>query len=179
MAVLKIRNARTDDARAIATIQVDASRAAYAGIVPHGYLERLTVEKRMSIWRQLISAPGEVEQTIVGDDGEHIQAYAHYGRSRDPSANRTTGELYSLYVAPHHWRSGFGQQLLAASIRGIAGMGFNTATLWVLAANKPARQFYERFGWVADGIAKGDEGRIEARYRIDLIAQADPCKCAH
>ena len=171
MAVLNIRNARADDAHAIATIQIDASRAAYAGIVPPGDLERLTVEKRTAIWTQLIGAPGEVEQTIVGEDGEHIQAYAHYGQSRDPGADRATGELYSLYVAPNHWRSGIGRQLLAASVRGIAGMGFDSATLWVLAANKPARRFYERLGWVADETTKGDEGRIEARYRIDLAAQ--------
>jgi ribosomal protein S18 acetylase RimI-like enzyme len=171
MTLLNIRNAGADDAHAIATIQVDASRAAYAAIVPHGYLERLTVEKRTAVWTQLISANGEFEQTIVGEDGERIQAYAHYGRSRDPNAAQTTGELYSLYVAPDRWRCGLGQQLLAASIRRLASMGFDTATLWVLAANTPARQFYERFRWAPDGTEKGDEEQIETRYRIDLSAQ--------
>ena len=120
------------------------------------------------MWRELITAKCGAEQIIIGEDDAQIRAYAHYGCSRDPSAGQTTGELYSLYVAPDQWRRGFGQRLLAASIRGLASAGFDGVTLWVLRGNEPARRFYERFGWRTDGIEKGNEERKEIRYRIDL-----------
>jgi len=170
MALLNIRNATVNDASAIAAIQVDAWRAAYATIIPQKHFDGLTVEKRSVVWRELITAKCGSEQVIIGEVDAQICAYAHYGRSRDPSAGQTTGELCSLYVAPNHWRRGFGQQLLAASIRELAGAGFGRATLWVLAQNKPARQFYGRFGWETDGAEKGNEERKEIRYRIDLSA---------
>ena len=170
MALLNIRNATVNDAGTIAGIQVDAWRTAYAAIIPQRHFDGFTVEKRSVVWRELITAKCGSEQIIIGEEDAQICAYAHFGRSRDPSAGQTTGELYSLYVAPDHWRRGFGRQLLAASIRGLAGAGFDMATLWVLKGNKPARQFYEQFGWGTDGVEKGNEERREIRYWIDLSA---------
>jgi hypothetical protein len=38
---------------------------------------------------------------------------------------------------------------------GWSACGSMLATLWVLALNEPARRFYERSGWAADGIERG------------------------
>jgi ribosomal protein S18 acetylase RimI-like enzyme len=170
---LNIRNAMADDALAIAALQVEASRAAYELFVPSGYFDGLAVGKRTAVWKQLIAAKRGDEQIIVGEEGKLLRAYAHYGRSRDPDAVKSTGELFSLYVAPAHWRCGFGQQLLAAGLRGLVSMRFDAATLWVLALNEPARRFYERSGGAADGIERGiNPGISEARYWISTRAAA-------
>ena len=42
------------------------------------------------------------------------------------------------------------------------------AVLWVLEANSPARGFYERCGWVADGTRRSHAGAVAARYRVGL-----------
>jgi ribosomal protein S18 acetylase RimI-like enzyme len=162
-----IRKAAAKDARAIALIQVGASRAAYGAAVPPGYFDRLSESNRMSAWSEMIANQSDFEQIIVGEENSHIRGYAHFGRSRDPGVPPNVGELYSLYVDPLHWQRGLGRQLLAASLRGLASMTFDTATLWVLAANRPARGFYERFGWTANRSEKAVHGNIvEIRYRI-------------
>lgn len=174
MAFLKIRNATAHDAPTIAAIQVSASQKAYAGIVSPDNLKRLTVPTRTSVWTQLIAAAREPEQIMVGEEADLPCCYAHFGRSRDADATDTAGELYSLCVDPGRWRRGFGRHLLAASMRRLKELGFNDATLWVLAANNQARRFYERFGWNIDGTEKGpDNNVIKIRYRCQL-----PTGCA-
>jgi ribosomal protein S18 acetylase RimI-like enzyme len=124
----------------------------------------------------------DTEQIIVAEESGQIHGYAHFGPSRDPSAPPSTAELYSLYVAPSHYRRGFGRRLLAESLRELARMTFDDVTLWVLGTNRPARAFYERFGWTADGSEKvGHPAMTEVRYRTasdqwadaDIDAQAD------
>jgi ribosomal protein S18 acetylase RimI-like enzyme len=169
LAFLKIRNATASDAAAIAAIQVAASQNAYADIVSPDYLKRLAVPTRTSVWTQLITGASEPEQIMVGEEADLLCCYAHFGRSRDADATDTTGELYSLYVDPGSWRRGFGRHLLAASMRRLSDLGFNDATLWVLAANSQARRFYEQFGWGIDGTEKGpDNNVIKIRYRCQL-----------
>ena len=91
---------------------------------------------------------------MIGEEADCVRGYAHSGRSRDLDATGTTGELCSLYVNPNSWRCGFGRQLLTVSMRRLGDLGFNTATLWVLAANSQARRFYEQCGWGPDGTEK-------------------------
>jgi hypothetical protein len=50
--------------------------------------------------------------------------------------------------------------------------GYVDAVLWVLAANRRARRFYEREGWRPDGAELTDDTRgfpiTELRYRREL-----------
>lgn len=161
-----VRSASCEDAGAIAVIQVEASQAAYGAFAPPGYFYGFTVPRRIAAWRTMIAGRLDTEQIIVADESRQIRGYANFGPSRDPGAPPNTGELYSLYVAPPHWRRGFGRRLLTESLRNLAGMAFDDVTVWVLAANRPARAFYERFGWSADGCEKaGHPAMTEVRYR--------------
>jgi GNAT superfamily N-acetyltransferase len=170
-ASLSIRNASCADAAAIAAVQVDASRAAYGSFAPPGYFEGFTVSRRTTAWRTIIADQADRERLIVGEESEHSAGYAHFGCSRDAGATSSVGELYSLYVAPAHWQRGFGTQLLQASVCGLAHMHFDTATLWVLAQNRRAREFYERFGWTPDGAEKqAHPAMTEIRYRSPPLA---------
>jgi ribosomal protein S18 acetylase RimI-like enzyme len=173
LAPLKIRNTTVDDAPEIAAIQVAASRTAYAGIVPADYLKGLTVPTRAAAWAQLIATANEPERIMVGEEADCVRGYTHFGRSRDLDATETTGELYSLYVNPISWRREVDRELLAVSCSGLGDSGFNTATLWVLAANRQARCFYERCGWNSEGTEKGlDDSLIDIRYRLQLSTSA-------
>jgi len=166
MGDLTIRDGEARDAQAIAKIQVNASRVAYAGIfssVPPS----MTVESRIPVWHDLIAVAGGQQRLLVAEQSAEICGYAHFGptRDRDQSAS-PAAELYSIYVTPERWRHGIGSELLIQSTKLLGEAGFASCTLWVLAQNGNARRFYERHGWQPDGTERPVDGPIlELRYR--------------
>jgi GNAT superfamily N-acetyltransferase len=75
------------------------------------------------------------------------------------------GELHALHVLPEQWGHGIGSALHDVAIDLLAGGGYDTAWLWVLAANDRARRMYEHRGWTpcADTI-RDYLGVQELRY---------------
>jgi ribosomal protein S18 acetylase RimI-like enzyme len=57
-----------------------------------------------------------------------------------------TGALYALYVLPSRQRQGCGRRLVQAVARRLVASGMRSVLVWVLAANIPARRFYEALG---------------------------------
>jgi GNAT superfamily N-acetyltransferase len=80
--------------------------------------------------------------------------FVSYGPSRDHDAPETGGEIYGLYVHPHAWSTGKGQQLHDGALAALAAGGSTVVTLWVLTSNDRARCFYSRHGWQLDGATK-------------------------
>ena len=75
-------------------------------------------------------------------------------RSRSRAATRTRARgrpRSALYIEPSRWRAGVGRALLAEALARLRAAEWSEVTLWVLAGNSPARAFYERFGFAADG----------------------------
>jgi GNAT superfamily N-acetyltransferase len=134
-----IRRATTSDAAAIARVQAETWRAAYAGILPDSVLDAMSVSAGASRWEGHIANDG-VAVWVAGD----VDAFASAGPSRDEDRHGTT-ELYALYVHPRAQRRGLGAALLGAAIE------HGATTLWVLADNAAGRAFYEACGWSADG----------------------------
>ncbi|WP_176159637.1 GNAT family N-acetyltransferase [Prosthecobacter debontii] len=162
-----IRSATTSDARSIAEIHVSAWRAAYQGILPEGYLNRFSVEKREQIWK------GACEQDdsdlLVATTRSEVVGFCHLTPSRDQDSE-DAGEITSIYLAPEQKRRGLGRALVEASLALASAQGFERITLWVLVENLPARQFYEALGFRPDGMLKeetdGDVCLREMRYQI-------------
>ena len=65
-----VRRAGLDDAKAIATIHVQAWQTAYQGIVPSAVLESLSVEQREALWRHTLER--KASETWVADDDDHV-----------------------------------------------------------------------------------------------------------
>jgi ribosomal protein S18 acetylase RimI-like enzyme len=169
---LKIRGAGPEDAPDIATLHVRAWRAAYPGIVPDEVLARLSIPDRSARWREQLADGPEQQRTLVAEDQGAVVGFVAMGPNRDPFADPGTAEVYAIYVDPELWGRGIGSSLLARGVEELRGAGHPSATLWVLAANEPARRFYESRGWEADGSTKlypaGDVELAEVRYRIEL-----------
>ena len=55
----QIRRARRTDARAIAQIQVETWRSAYAGILPDRVMVDMSVDSKASYWRRVIDRQGQ------------------------------------------------------------------------------------------------------------------------
>jgi GNAT superfamily N-acetyltransferase len=74
-------------------------------------------------------------------------------------AARPTGELCALYVHPARWRRGVGRALFDAAAAWLGARGRRRLLVGVLAANAPARRFYEAAGgrWLGVRVFE-DEG---------------------
>jgi hypothetical protein len=89
-----IRSATPIDARAIATIHVEAWRAAYRGIVPDEYLDSLSIDGRESAWRQNLLAADT--STWVAQESDAIVGWISVGASRDTDAGTSAGEIWAV-----------------------------------------------------------------------------------
>lgn len=162
-----IRPATVKDAEAIAEVHVASWREAYSGVVDDESIEELDVAARTERWRsQLADLPAETTVWVAEEDGAVI-GFASLGPSRDEDAERTTYEIYTIYLEPHAWGHGVARELMRTVLAAVP-QG-SSVTLWVLAANERARHFYRRNGFVDDGIERLEEiGRRQhrqVRYR--------------
>ncbi len=160
----RVRRAVVEDADAVGAVHVAAARAAYRGVMPDDYLNSQDPELRSDRWREALSAGGGGGLAVlpegrgillVAEDGMGtIVGIAAVGRDR---ADPTCGELQMINVAPNGWGKGVATPLLRSAERELLEKGFQEAILWVLESNVRARRFYEREGWLADGMMKEEE----------------------
>ena len=169
------RDARLEDAAAIAAAQVAAWRGAYHGLMPPAYLAALDANRARERWERWLRTGGPV--MVVEAHGE-VVGFCRYGASRDPDAGEVTGEVMAINLRPASWRQGLGRQLLLAAIGRLREAGFAEATLWVLRGNERARRFYQALGWQADGAERVETELTgsplhEVRYRLRLSGEGD------
>jgi GNAT superfamily N-acetyltransferase len=90
--------------------------------------------------------------------------------SRDEDADERVAEIGAIYVNPDIWRAGVGSALMDAALAELRADGWKSVSLWVLAGNQQARDFYARFGFEPDGaeIAHETSGQTEIRLRTSL-----------
>ncbi|MGW7332642.1 N-acetyltransferase family protein [Streptomyces sp. NPDC054840] len=163
-----VRTMTEADVAAVSEIRVTGWKAAYAGIVPQPYLDRMTAEADARLRRQHFTKPDKVAVDLIAvDDQGSVVGWACLGPSRSAG-----GELYALYVQPSLIGSGIGRTLLRAVHATARARGFDSVLLWVLTDNTRARRFYERAGYVADGAVQADDydgvSLTEVRYRLAL-----------
>lgn len=151
-----LRRATPADAAAVARVQVDGWRAAYAGLMPDTLLARLSVADRTARWTRILTSPDSpLHRTFVAEAGEGILGFASIGTARDPDLDSAAAaELYAIYVHPAAIRRGIGRALFERARGEIRDHGYRRMTLWVLAGNAPAIRFYEAMGLSADGAEK-------------------------
>ena len=152
---MKIRPATAQDAAALAQIQVNSYRTAYAGLMPADYLARFTLEEQEQDWRNLLAQPtGDVLLVAETDRGE-IAGYA-VGRpgpvevpalqaGKELLAGAYDAEMVSLHVRQTLQKRGIGRALVRSMAQALRSQGCTSLALFVLAGN-PACKFYERLG---------------------------------
>ncbi len=159
-----IRSARSSDASALASIEVESWREAYQGLLPASHLASLDVIARTRWWAKRIKNLDGVSGVHVGESGRDAVGFVSYG----PAARRGWGEIFAVYVRPDRWRAGYGGRLLDAALVALGRHGFSRVELWVIRDNFAARSFYEAMGWrAAAGIRVESIGGVdvnEARY---------------
>lgn len=145
--VSTIRRANIEDAASIARIHVLGWQAAYRDIVPQAHLDAMTADKREVYWRQAI-AEGK-PRVRVATLGQEVVGWISFGRCRDLD-RCDGGEVWAIYAHPSHVATGVGRALWLEAKGDLAASGYSDVSLWVLARNSRARQFYERAGFTVD-----------------------------
>lgn len=180
-ASVRVRTATPGDVPAIADIHVRAWQRAYRGIMPDAFLDQLTPSQRIDRWEQAVSAPADEMTVLVAEDvvaaTATVVGFCSVCPLREPvpmDASASVGELYTMYVDGAVQGRGVGRTLIAAAEDRLRERGFARGVLWMLAENAPARAFYERAGWHADGVTKtvayGDRTVQEIRLGKSLTA---------
>jgi ribosomal protein S18 acetylase RimI-like enzyme len=167
-----VRSAEIDDARQIATVHVDAWRAAYRDLLPEAVLRQFAANRERS-WREILSGESEASPTLVAvDQAERVAGFCALSTpSRDDDADERTAEIAATYVEPSRWRAGIGSALLEAALGRLSERGYEQVTLWVFGANERARSFYQTFGFEPDGRENRHDwsgGLPEVRLRTRL-----------
>ncbi len=184
-AVIAIRRARLSDAAAIAAVHVATWRSAYAGILPDGFLTRMSVAApgganttARSARRSACMWPPPRGSTWPAGGPRASWASSPSARARAArQARLAEGEIETLYVLDD-WRDrGLGRRLMRAAAAHLAGAGCRSAFVWVLREN-PSRWFYERLGGRAAAestVQVGGEPMAQVAYvwvPIETLLQA-------
>jgi L-amino acid N-acyltransferase YncA len=162
-----IRPAAPADAPRIAAVHIASWREAYQGIVPEEFLAGLDEAGRADDWRRTLETLERGHHVWVAEEEGEVVGFAYLGPSRDEDADRSTWEIYAIYLEPHAWGRGIARELMRTVLAAVpAG---SVVTLWALDANERARHFYRRNGFQPDGVEKmeefGGEYLKEIRYR--------------
>ncbi|MYY00245.1 GNAT family N-acetyltransferase [Streptomyces sp. SID486] len=165
----RIRPMTLADCDRVSEIRIRGWRHAYRGLMPQPYLDGLSVTADAGRRRARFGqGDGRVVNLVAERDGE-VAGWAAHGPYRDGAAEPGDAELYAIYVDPAHLGRGIGRALLAASVERCP---CPRMLLWVLKDNTPARRFYERAGFHADGAEEPFEaGGVpvpEVRYVKNL-----------
>jgi len=156
-----VRRATSEDAAALAALEVTVWRVAYRGLMPDAFLDALSPAEKTIEWRQNLLKHGSFgrKRVLVAVEDADIIGFVRVGAVEDEGER---GLVYLLYVLPAYWGQGVGKMLIHAAIDELCHLGMSEAVLWVLRDNQRARTFYAGLGWCEDGrTTTADYGGIE------------------
>jgi GNAT superfamily N-acetyltransferase len=125
---MEIRRAVPQDNLAIARIQVDSYRNAYASILPAAYLKHFTYAEQEQDWQAWFSANNHEILYVAADKDGELTGYA-LGKRNPDEVPPYEGELVALHVRQEYQRQGIARQLIHATARGLQTQGCSSLFL--------------------------------------------------
>ncbi len=160
-----LRYATAADIPEVARIHVAVWRSTYRRIVPQGFLDALSEERRAQQWRAFLERSPQA--LIVAGRGEQVAGWVAFGPCREEGES-AQGEIYAIYVLADQQRRGAGQKLMNEAERHLWQAGATRISLWVLEENAVGRKFYEKLAYVHGARTKeesiGGTSLVELRY---------------
>ncbi|MDQ6621038.1 MAG: GNAT family N-acetyltransferase [Pseudomonadota bacterium] len=132
-----------DDAPAIAKVRVESWRTTYRGMVPDAYLDSMNVDASTMLWHRVLTAGPNTTHTFVAEAAGQVVGFAS-GLMLAPPKHELDAELSAVYVQAGHQRMGLGRRLVGAVAAAQRALGATGLLVWVIAANRKARHFYEK-----------------------------------
>jgi ribosomal protein S18 acetylase RimI-like enzyme len=147
------RVAWSEDAPAIAAVQVRAWRASYADLLPADVLAGLDADQIAETWRVSLGRPADARnRVLVALERNLVTGFLVTGPASDPDCDPiSVGELHDLTVDPHQRGAGHGSRLLQAGVDTLVADRFQRAVTWLPATDDATRAFLTSAGWGPDG----------------------------
>jgi GNAT superfamily N-acetyltransferase len=177
---VSVRVGWSDDAPAIAQVQVRAWREEHAGTLPAEVLEGLDAEQLAAAWHGAMAKPADARnRVLVALEHNTVRGFAVTGPSPDPDSDPVAdGEVSELVVDPGHGRSGHGSRLLHACVDTLRADRFTRATMWLASTDDVRRTFLTEAGWAPDGAHReldlhGDGSVLVRQVRLHTDLRED------
>jgi GNAT superfamily N-acetyltransferase len=161
--VFTVRPATLADCSAVARIQVDSYRGAYAALTPAKYIDSFSYSEQEQEWKDWLQA-GQGLLLVAESERGTITGYALTLPLLDENRSFDC-EVIALYVNQVFHRQGAGRALMADAARRMRLQGCHSLGLWVMEGN-PAASFYERLGGQPCGEHFFEIEELHLRERI-------------
>jgi len=150
---VSVRVAWSDDAAAIAQVQVKAWQSNYRDTLPQSLLDQLDADEIAEVWSAAMATPPDARnRLLVALERNLVRGFCVTGPSADPDADPIRiGEISDLTVDPAHLGKGHGSRLIQAAVDTLVADGFKLAQVWVNSEADALRAFLESAGWAPDG----------------------------
>lgn len=164
---IQIDIASPEDAEALGDLHYLSHIVSFAPFVSAEWLRSRDVESYRKKWRDFMALAETDARSrawkVTDTRGEVV------GIVNIQQASEIEAQLNNMHVHPDHHRRGIGTLLMEAAVSFMQEVGYSEATLGVIQANTPARNFYERHGWEVDELLpNGVEGVPIAICRLHL-----------
>lgn len=155
---VSVRPAVAGDEAAIAAVQLDAWRAAYADSLGAGALAMLDEAAVVERWRAaVVQPPNRRFHVLVAMAGPRLVGFVSVAPVAAPpnAADQTPGGiLLALEVAPGEQRFGHGSRLLAAAVDTLRSDGADQVITWVADGDEARVRFLSGAGLAPDGAVR-------------------------
>ena len=161
-----IRKVQQGDANALAYIQTESWKAAFAGILDAEMLAKCTdIDRATAMYQRLLDENKGNGYLLTVNEKPHCIAY--WDAARDPEF-AGKAELICIHSLPDNWHKGFGSQMMDFVLDDIKKDGYSEVVLWVFRDNLRARAFYEAKGFILKGTARPAFDTEEVLYSKSL-----------
>ena len=147
-----IRKVQQGDANALAYIQTESWKAAFAGILDAETLTKCTnTDRATAMYQKLLDAKKGNGYLLSVDGNPHCIAYWDAARDAEFSGK---AELICIHSLPNNWHKGCGSMMMNRVLKDIKEAGYSEVVLWVFRENLRARVFYEANGFALTDFSK-------------------------
>lgn len=165
---IEIKKAVLSDAAALADILCCSWSSTFSEILTEDELAKnVNLQKRTEMFKKILKIDGF--HNLIAIDGENPCGLCSYGKSRDNDLS-DYGEIIAIHTKPDYWGKGVGNALMDMALSKLRRLGYSKIMLWTFERNFRARHFYEKYGFISDGMIKdsGFANAKEIRYRLKL-----------
>lgn len=145
---VSVRVAWSEDAAAIAGLQVDAWRERFPADLPLPSPEEVA-----AVWSATLARPTDARnRVLVALERNRVTGFALCGPAGDPDCDPIAdGEVSEFTVAAADRGAGHGSRLLQAAVDTLVADRFTRAVTWCTSTDDALRGFLTAAGWATDG----------------------------
>ena len=143
---LLLRTANDRDIAEVGSLHYRSRASAYADLLSPEAVTFGSPSALGAWWAERWRWERDTHRMTVAVDGGAVVGFTYLGPSAEPGVR----ELSAIHVDPSYVGTGVGRLLMRDALTHLG----ERAVLWVVAGNDRARRFYERGGWVFDGMTR-------------------------